>query len=174
MLADWPSYDGQIVDADAVAEIGWVVRVVSEIRALRTEMNVPPGTQIPAALHDAGETTRRRLAAYRDLVVRLARLSGIDAVDGAVAKGAAQIVVDETTVALPLAGVIDIGQERARLAKELEKTKAEAMKLEKKLGNEQFVAKAPPEVVEEQRQRLAEATQARDKLLKALDRLAGL
>jgi valyl-tRNA synthetase len=174
MLADWPSYDQALVDAAAIAEIGWVIRVVSEIRALRTEMNIAPGAQIPAELHDAGETTRRRLDAYRDLVVRLARLARIEIVDGPVAKGAAQIVVDEATVALPLAGVIDIAQERARLTKELDKAKAEAAKIEKKLGNEQFVAKAPPEVVEEQRQRLAEAAQASDKLAKALERLAGL
>src|SRR3546814_2350732 len=88
-------------------------------------MNVPPGAQIPATLHEAGEATRRRLGAYRDLVLRLARLSSVEVVDGPVAKGAAQIMLDETTVALPLAGVIDIAQERARLAKELDKRSEE-------------------------------------------------
>jgi valyl-tRNA synthetase len=174
MLSDWPTFYEGLVDEKAIAEIDWIVRLVSAIRAVRTEMNVPPGAQIPATLHDAGDTTRRRLDAYRDLVLRLARLSSVEAIDGTVAKGAAQIVVDETTVALPLAGVIDVAQERSRLAKELDKAKGEIVKLEKKLGNEQFMAKAPPEVVEEQRQRLADATQARDKLAGAMERLAGL
>lgn len=174
MSAAWPGYDDGLIDETAIAEIDWVIRLVSEIRAVRTEMNVPPSAQIPAELHDAGQMTRRHLADYRELVLRLARLSGIEAIDGPVAKGAAQIVVDEATVALPLAGVIDIGQERGRLSKELEKAKGEVTKLEKKLGNEQFVAKAPPEVVEEQRQRLTEATLARNKLAGALERLAGL
>src|SRR5690606_22875207 len=103
MLSDWPSYPEAIVDEAAIAEIGWVIRLVSEIRTVRTEMNVPPAAQIPATLHDAGATTRARLEAYRDLIARLARLSSIAAVDGPVPKGAAQIVVDEATIALPLA-----------------------------------------------------------------------
>ncbi len=174
MLSDWPSFDDDLVDETAMAEIGWVIRLVSGIRTVRTEMNVPPGAQIPATLHEAGAATIRRLDAYRDLVLRLARLSGVDVVDGPVARGAAQIVLDETTVALPLAGVIDIAQERARLAKELAKAKSEIDKLEKKLGNAQFIAKAPPEVVEEQRQRLSDASQSREKLAGALARLAEL
>ncbi len=174
MSADWPSYDDALIDEAAIGEIDWVVRLVSEIRAVRTEMNVPPSAQIPAELHDAGDVSRRRLDDYRDLVLRLARLFRIEPVDGPVAKGAAQIVIDEATVALPLAGIIDIAQERGRLAKELDKAKGEVSKLEKKLGNEQFVAKAPPEVVAEQRQRLADAALARDKLAGALERLAGL
>src|SRR3546814_8385644 len=100
MLSDWPSFDDGLVDETAIAEIGWVVRLVSDIRTVRTEMNVPPGAQIPATLHEAGEATRRRLSAYRDLVLRLARLSSVEVVDGPVAKGAAQIMLDETTVAL--------------------------------------------------------------------------
>lgn len=75
---------------------------------------------------------------------------------------------------MPLAGVIDVAQEEARLSKELDKATSEVTKIEKKLGNAQFIAKAPPEVVEEQRQRLADATQARDKLAGALERLAAL
>jgi valyl-tRNA synthetase len=75
---------------------------------------------------------------------------------------------------VPLAGVIDIGQERARLTKELDKAKSEAEKIERKLGNEQFIAKANPDVVAEQRQKLDEVRLAVSKLTQALDRLAGL
>jgi valyl-tRNA synthetase len=83
-------------------------------------------------------------------------------------------VLDEATVFLPLADVIDIAKEKARLTKELDKTSAEAEKIGKKLGNEQFIAKADPDVVEEQRQRLAEATQTKAKLAQALERLAAI
>ena len=94
------------------------------------------------------------------------------AIDGAAApKGAVQIVIDEATIMLPLADVIDVGKEHARLTKDIAKLASEAGKIESKLGNEQFVAKAPPEVIEEQRERLAEARQALQKLTAARDRL---
>jgi valyl-tRNA synthetase len=125
-------------------------------------------------VRDAGDQTRRRIAAHRELLSRLARLSSVQLAEpqGPEAKGAAQIVIDEATLLLPLAGVIDIGQEKARLSRERAKLQSEVEKLEKKLGNAQFVAKAPAEVVEEQRARLADAQQAEAKLAQALDRLA--
>jgi valyl-tRNA synthetase len=85
-----------------------------------------------------------------------------------------QIVVDEATIMLPLAGIIDIGREKARLQKEIDKLADEIDKTERKLANEQFVAKAPPEVIEDQRERLAEAAQAQAKLITALERLSAL
>ncbi|MEA2782419.1 MAG: valyl-tRNA synthetase [Rhodospirillaceae bacterium] len=172
IAARWPSYSADLIDRDATEEIDWVIRLTSEIRAVRSEMNVPPGAQIPAVLRDAGPVTRARLAAYGDLVQRLARLSEIRG-DGE-ARGAVQIVVDEATVMLPLAGIIDIDRERARLKKEIDRVVGEAGKIEKKLGNAAFVAKAPPAVVEDQRERLAEATAARSKLASALERLEAL
>jgi valyl-tRNA synthetase len=107
-------------------------------------------------------------------VKRLARADRIELTGSEPPKGAAQIVLDETTIFVPLAGVIDIAQERARLKKELDRSTAEAGKIEKKLGNEQFLAKANPEVVAEQRQKLEEAKLAVAKLTQALDRLTGL
>jgi valyl-tRNA synthetase len=125
-------------------------------------------------VRDAGPTTLARLATHRDLILRLARLDGIRTDLAATPKGAVQIVVDEATLMLPLAGIIDIGREKARLQKEIDKLAGEIEKTEKKLANEQFVAKAPPEVIEEQRERLAEAGQARVKLASALERLSAL
>jgi valyl-tRNA synthetase len=89
-----------------------------------------------------------------------------------VAKGAVQIVVEEATLILPLAGVIDIDQERTRLQKEIGKVEGEIRKVEGKLGNQAFVAKAPPEVVEENRERLAEFEAAKAKLADALKRIS--
>ncbi len=118
--------------------------------------------------------TGARLEQFGDLVKRLARADRIEVTSAEPPKGAAQIVLDEATIFVPLAGVIDIAQERARLKKELDRVKADAEKIEKKLGNEQFIAKANPDVVAEQRQKLDEAQLAVTKLTQALDRLTGL
>jgi valyl-tRNA synthetase len=172
--ADWPKIDPAAIDAEATADLDWVIRLVSNVRALRTEMNVPPAAQVKLILRDANTKTADRLTRFNDLICRLARATNATLLDGEAPKGAAQIVLDEATVLLPLSGVIDVVQETARLKKEFDKAAAEAEKLSKKLGNEQFVAKAKPEVVEEQRQRLAEMEQACSKLQLAMDRLAAL
>jgi valyl-tRNA synthetase len=137
-------------------------------------MNIAPGPQLTLLVRDAGPATRARLDQFGDLVKRLARAGTIEVTQGEAPKGAAQIVLDEATIFVPLGGVIDIAQERARLSKELGKAKADADKIEKKLGNEQFLAKANPEVVAEQRQKLEEVGLAVRKLTQALDRLTGL
>jgi valyl-tRNA synthetase len=98
----------------------------------------------------------------------------VEALDQVDRHGPDIIVLDEATLVLPLAGVIDVAREQARLKKEIEKISSEVSKIESKLGNEAFVAKAPPEVIEEQRERLAEATASKAKLAAALERLAAL
>lgn len=170
----WPDFAKLAIDAEAGADLDWVIRLVSEIRTLRAEMNVPPGAQIPIMLRDANDRTQARLQAYADLIRRLARIDRIDLLSADGPKGAAQIVIDEATVLLPLAGVIDVDKERARLKKDFDKAAGEAEKIAKKLGNAQFVAKADPEVVEEQRLRLVEIEQMQGKLQQALDRLAAI
>lgn len=172
--AHWPDYADSLVDPKIDADLGWVIRLVTEVRALRAEMNIAPGPQVTLLVRDASPATRERLRQFGDLVKRLARAERLEPIDGDAPKGSAQIVLDEATVFLPLEGVIDIAQERARLKRELDKAKSEAEKIERKLGNEQFLAKANPDVVAEQRQRLADAQLAIAKLTQALDRLAGL
>jgi valyl-tRNA synthetase len=174
MTAPWPDLAPELIDAKADADLGWVIRLIGEVRALRTEMNVAPGAQVNLVIKDAGAETRERVAQYGDLVKRLARAEQIDVTTGEPPKGAAQIVLDEATVFLPLAGIIDIAKERARLTKELDKAKAEAERIEKKLANPQFVSRADPAVIEEQRAKLAEFEQARSKFTQALERLAAL
>ncbi|MEX1206609.1 MAG: class I tRNA ligase family protein, partial [Dongiaceae bacterium] len=171
--ADWPVFDAGLVDEAAAAELDWAIRLISAVRAVRSEMNVPAAARVPLRLRDANATTLARLAAHRDQITLLARLDSIETGAAATPQGAVQIVVDEATVVLPLAGVIDVAQEKARLAKEVAKTTDDIARIEKKLANAQFVAKAPPEVVEEQRQRMADAEQARARLATALERLAG-
>jgi len=171
ITATWPSHERVTVDERAATEMDWVIRLISEIRSVRSEMNVPPSAQLTMLMRDAGPASRQRLATHLELIRRLARLDKVS-VDGAAApKGAAQIVIDEATVMLPLADVIDVSKEHARLTKDIAKLAGEAGKIESKLGNEQFVAKAPPDVIEEQRERLADARQALQKLTAARDRL---
>jgi valyl-tRNA synthetase len=172
ITAHWPEVGADLVDAKADADLGWVIRLVTEVRALRSEMNVPPATLVTLQVKDANEATQDRIAQYGDLIRRLARAQQIDVIAGEGAKGAAQIVLDEATVFLPLAEIIDVTKERARLTKDLDKAKSEAEKIEKKLGNPQFIAKADPEVIEEQRAKLGEVQQAQAKLIQALERLS--
>jgi valyl-tRNA synthetase len=174
ITAHWPDYRDSLIDPTIDADLDWVIRLVTSVRAMRAEMNIPPGPLLTMLLRDAGAAARTRLEKFGDLVKRLARAEKIEVTNAEPPRGSAQIVLDEATMFVPLAGVIDIAQERARLKKELDKAKAEAEKIEKKLGNGQFLAKANPEVVAEQRQKLEEVQLAVTKLTQALDRLTGL
>jgi valyl-tRNA synthetase len=171
IVSRWPEVDTRLIDDEAAAEMNWVIRLISEIRAVRSEMNVPPGARIPLLVQGAGPRTKMRLDTHRDIIRTLARLATIEHTT-AIPKGCAQTVIDEATLVLPLADVIDIAQERERLKREIAKLAGEIEKIERKLSNAQFTAKAPPEVVEEQRERMAEAEQARAKLAEALKRVA--
>jgi valyl-tRNA synthetase len=171
ITAAWPAYPAAIADAAATAEMDWVIRLISTVRAVRVEMNVPAAAQIALQLKGASPESLRRLATHREVILRLARLSAAEPLQGEVPKGAVQAVLDEATIVLPLGDVVDLAQEKARLGKEIARLDGEIDKIEKKLGNAQFVAKAKPEVVEEQREREVEAQQARDKLKEALARL---
>jgi valyl-tRNA synthetase len=174
VLAEWPQYDDALVDDEAAAEMDWVVRLIGQVRSVRSELHVPPGQAIPLVLKNAAPKSQRRLARHGDLIMRLGRLSSTEAADGEVPKGAIQGVLDEAMVILPLAGVIDVAGERARLEKEMVKLDGEIGKLDKKLANQGFLAKAPAEVIEVQRQRRADTAASRGKVDEALGRLAAL
>ncbi|MBI1206000.1 MAG: valine--tRNA ligase [Azospirillum sp.] len=173
ITAPWPRFDARLIDPAAATEMDWVVRLVSQVRTIRSEMNVPPGAHIPALLKGLGPVAAGHLATHRDLILRLARLASVEATAEAPPKGAALAVIDEATLVLPLAGIIDLDHERTRLTKEIAKLDAEIVKIERKLGNAEFMAKAPEEVVEDNRDRRDEAAAARTKLNAALAMLAG-
>ena len=170
VLSTWPQLEGY-VDGEAEAEIGWVVDLVSAVRSVRSEMNVPAGTQIPLGLV-AGKETEERAGRWDEAIRRLARLSEISFID-APPRGAVQLLVRGEVAALPLAGVIDLGAERARLEKELGKIADDISRIDKKLDNADFMARAPEEVVEEQREKREEAEGRRAKVHEALERLKG-
>jgi valyl-tRNA synthetase len=169
IASDWPSYKG-LGDATADAEMEWVIRFISEVRSVRAEMNVPAGAKIGCVLVSANSDTRRRADAWENEIMRLARLSSITFEDS-VPKASAQIVLNEATIALPLEGVIDFAAEKARLAKELEKIAKDTAAIDGRLNNPGFVAKAPPEVLEESRERKAELESRKAKVDEALTRL---
>jgi valyl-tRNA synthetase len=168
-LAAWPVFEG-LADTQADEEIGWLVKLVSEVRSVRSEMNVPGGAKIGLVLVGAGKAPRARAEQHEETIKRLARLDAISFAK-APPKGSAQIVLGDVTAALPLAGVIDMGAERARLEREVGKAQAEIAKIDAKFGNADFVAKAPPEVVEENRERRAAFEAAVSKLQAAIKRV---
>ena len=171
IVADWPVLEG-LDDADATAEMSWLIDLVTDIRRLRAEMNVPAGAQIPLIAVGASAQTTARLERHEALVKRMARLADIGVSD-TVPPASAQTVLGEATLALPLEGVIDFGAERVRIEKEVARLGGEIGRLEKKLGNEKFVTNAPAEVVAEQREKLADYSAQKAKMAEALERLQG-
>jgi valyl-tRNA synthetase len=151
----WPAPVPAPDAAAAREELDWVVRLIGLVRSVRTEMNVPPASQAPVLLRDATPETMARAERWMDAIRRMARASEVRALDGPMPSGSAQMVLDEATVVLPLAGLIDVKAERKRLTAARDKVLAEARKVEQKLANADFVSRAKPEVVEENRERLA-------------------
>ncbi len=172
--APWPDLPDNFIDSEAEEEMDWVVRLVSQIRAVRSEMNVSPGAKVPMLLKDAGEASQVRLDSHKGILLTLARLSSVELLEGEAPKGAVQDVLDEAIIVLPLADIIDIAAEQARLEKEIAKLEGEITKHEKKLANKGFTDKAPPEIVETERQRRDEAAATLEKVTEALEKLKAL
>ena len=169
MLTAWP--EPKVSDEAAAGEINWLVDLISEIRSVRAEMNIPAGAKVSVVVAGASEQTKARLNTHESAILRLARAETVSLADAA-PSGAAQIIVGEATVCLPLAGVIDLGAEKTRLQKEAGKLEGEISKIEKKLSNPAFVAKAPEEVVDGEREKVAESKEKLEKVQTALGRLA--
>jgi valyl-tRNA synthetase len=168
--ARWPDPDFE--DAEAAAEINWLVELVSGIRSVRSEMNVPPAAIAPLVVIGASDLTRVRLERHDSAVKRLARIGAVTHADAAPA-ASAQIVLGEATVCLPLGSLIDLEAEAARLQKELARVTEEVARIHKKLSNEKFVVNAAPEVVAAEREKLAEYQEAQERLNVALARVRG-
>ncbi|MGE8125815.1 valine--tRNA ligase [Methylobacterium sp. NPDC080182] len=170
-LAAWPDLGG-LADAAAEAEVGFVVDLVSQIRSARSETNVPAGAQIPLVMVGAAPEVRARVEAWRDTLLRLARLSEITFAE-APPKNSVQLLVRGSVAALPLEGVVDLAAEVARLKKEQGKAQGEIKKIDAKLGNADFVARAPEEIIEENRERRESESARLAKIEEALVRLSG-
>ncbi|HEY0423802.1 MAG TPA: valine--tRNA ligase [Rhodopila sp.] len=167
----WPEPVSVPGAEQARVELDWVVRLIGLVRSVRAEMNVPPSKPSPVLLQGASAEALVRVERWIEAIRRLARASEVSALVGDVPKGSAMAVLEETTIVLPLEGLIDIGMERARLAKDRDKLVADANKTAQKLANADFVSRAPEEVVTENRDRLESARSEIARLQAALDRL---
>lgn len=170
--AAWPEPEPVSGAEAAAAELGWVTRCITAVRTARAEMNVPPSVLAPLLLRDAAPETQARAARWAEALRRLARVSELGPAPEAAPRGTVQIVLDEATLLIPLAGLIDLDAERARLAKERDRAVAEAEKVARKLAQADFVARAPAEIVAENRAREAAAQAEAARLSAALARLA--
>jgi len=157
-LGPWPTQCFE-VDEAVEAEIGWVVDLIAEIRSVKSEMGVPPSTLTPLVLVAPSHRAETGARAWSESIRRLARVSSIERAEAA-PPGSLELVVRGEAVALPLAGVVDLGAERARLDKEIARVRLEIVKVETKLGNPDFVARAPEDIIAEHEDRL-ETFQAR-------------
>ncbi len=167
ILAKWPEPNAE-VDAEAAAEIDWLIRLTSEVRGTKNELGLPPGAKLPAWFPDEGQRSviEPKLAALE----RVARLAPVTF--GSPPEGAfLQFVVQGIEVVIPLEGIIDVAAEKTRLAKALEAATKEAKSLEGRLANPAFVEKAKPEAVEKARADHAEKSAEAERLKAALERL---
>ncbi|HMT44369.1 MAG TPA: class I tRNA ligase family protein, partial [Chakrabartia sp.] len=167
--ARWPAPAAD-VDAEAVAEINWLIRLVGEVRTAKNELGIAPGARLNAFVRDASAKTMERLSSQTASVARLARLDSVST-EAAPEGGALQIVVDEATFVVPLEGVIDLAAERARITKAIEAVTKEVKSLESRLNNPAFAEKAKPEAVAKARADHAEKAAEAGKLAAALARL---
>ena len=170
LTAPWPEFGREDRDLAASADMEWVVQLISAIRALRAEMNVPPAARIPLLIKDADPAALERIRRFREHFVRLARVESFESVAAAPA-GGVQALVDGVVLILCLGDVVDLARERARLGNEIGRLDAELAKIGAKLANADFMAKAKPEIIDEQREREADANRDRDRLRAAYERL---
>ena len=173
MQARWADFGPEYENAGADAELDWMLSFISEVRGVRGTLNVPAGAKPNLAIIGASEETKVRLARHGDVIKRRARLEEITLAD-ALPDGAVSLVLGEATLGLQVADLIDLAEEKTRLGKEIEKLEKDISGIEKKLANEKFVSRAPPEIIEEQHTRKADWTATIEKLRGALGQLDSL
>ncbi len=171
--AAWPVLPDSYLDMEASADISWLIRTVSEIRSSRAEIGVPPGAKLTLALYNPTADIKALFDKHGELIQSLARLEAIEQV-GEQPPGSITLLVGGASAFMPLKGLVDLDAERARLTKEIAAFESDIGHVNKKLGNPNFIARAAPEVVEEQREKLAEAEAGRAKQAAALARLDGV
>jgi len=178
MAQAWPKLDDDLIDTNVEAEMDLALRLIGNIRGVRSEMNVPPSAEVPIYLVDATAAMKAAITAQEAQVKRLARVAVIELIgqDGveAVAKGAIQTVVDGVPVFVSVADFIDVAAEKSRLEKEIEKIGKYITAQEGKLSNERFVSRAPEEIVAAEKGKLEDARNTLGKLQEGYDRIAAM
>jgi valyl-tRNA synthetase len=169
--ADWPGYGADLIDEAADAEMNWVIDLIDSVRSARAQMHVPAGTYVPLVATEIGAQARTAWDNNETLIKRLARIENLATVD-TMPKGSAMVTLRGATLGIPLEGIIDFAEERARLEKVLGKLEKELKSLSGRLNNPKFLASAPEDVVEENRARLTEGEDEAARICDALARLA--
>jgi valyl-tRNA synthetase len=171
--ADWPAYGAELIDAEADREMGWVIGLIEEIRSIRAQMHVPAGLKVQLMQVEIDARGQAAFDRNATMIARLARLSEVTVVD-AMPKGAVTVAAEGAVFGLPIADLIDVAEEKARLEKTLEKLGKEIGGLKGRLGNPKFIESAPEEIVDEARENLAAREEEAAKLGEALARLAAI
>jgi valyl-tRNA synthetase len=169
-LTAWPTAQPHFTEAQE--ELGWFIELVNAVRSVRSELNVPPGQLVRLVMVQPSDITRKRAEIWDYSLNRLARIGGTEFAD-APPRGSVQIIVGGEVMALPLYGIIDVAAERARLEKEIAKVDADIKRVDAKLGNPDFVKRAPEEIIDGEREKREEAEGRRAKIMEALERLKG-
>lgn len=175
MLQPFPEYDANQVDEKALSDLEWIKQTIIAVRNIRAEMNIAPGKPLEVILRGASTETQRRVLENQSFIQSLARLSSLTLLaDGDKGPVSVTKLVEGAEVLIPMAGLIDKATELDRLAKEVAKLEAEIERIEGKLGNEGFVARAPEAVVAKERERMAACAEAKQKLIEQQAVIAAL
>jgi valyl-tRNA synthetase len=171
MLQQWPVADMRFRNINAHNEISWLQRVISEIRSVRTDMNVPASAQLDVLVIGADDQREAWLKTHWGVISKMARVKSYDTISS-MPQGAIQVVIGDMTIGLPVADIIDLDKERSRLHDQIKKLEKDIKQIEGKLSNQGFVNNAPADVIEEQKTRKQEAQVIIEKLALALKQLA--
>ncbi|MFN7055974.1 valine--tRNA ligase [Hyphomonas sp.] len=172
MLQTWPVASGARNTA-ASDEINWLIDLITEIRSLRNDLGVPAGAKVPLAIVHPSAEDVRRTDAHEEILRRMARVDTVS-MPAELPKGSVSAIVGSTLAALSIADLIDVAEARKRLDKEIATLEKDITATERKLANADFVARAPEEIVEENRERLRDWGARREKLSAARSSLEGV
>jgi len=175
MLARYPQADMQKVDEQASADISWLQHIILGIRNIRGEMNIPPGKPLPILLRNGDESDRARLADNQLYLMKLANIASIDWLTSSdTAPLSATALAGQLEILIPMSDLINKDAELVRLQKEVDRLQKDCERISGKLGNEGFVAKAPPEVIDKEREKLADNNSALQKLREQMEAIRAM
>ncbi|RLA09842.1 MAG: valine--tRNA ligase [Gammaproteobacteria bacterium] len=173
MLCRYPQADEKLIDNNAIEELDWVKQFIMGIRQIRSEMDIKPGQPLPVLCQNGSSLDNQRIDDNKQLLVSLARLESISWLEAQeLAPESAISLVGEMKLLIPLAGLIDKEAELVRLQKSIVKLEQEKQRLEAKLNNENFIARAPVKIVDQEKEKLAEADSALASLKSQAERIA--
>jgi valyl-tRNA synthetase len=175
MLQPYPRVDNALQDAAIDAELEWVKNVITAVRTVRSEINIPPSKPLPILFNNGSDSDRTRFQDNQNLIMTLGRFESVTwLAHGASIPESATALVGNLEILIPMAGLINKEEESARLNREIAKLNKEAERMESKLQNPSFVDKAPADVVAKERDRLADLQSTRSKLAEQLEKISSL